>query len=51
MAMVHQFPHEGLAKEREYNEVVLKSRLRNAMAILNPGVQVDAQEEAMKKVL
>ena len=43
--------HEGLAKEREYNEVVLKSRLRNAMTKLNPGVQVDAQEEAMKKVL
>ena len=42
---------EGLAKEREYDEVVLKSRLRNAMAKLNPGVPADAQEEAMKKVL
>ena len=51
MSMVHQFPHEGLAKEREYDEVVLKSRLRNAMAKLNPGVPADAQEEAMKKVL
>ena len=44
MSMVHPLPHEGLAKEREYNEVVLKSRLRNAMAKLNPGVQADAQE-------
>ena len=51
MSMVQPFPHEGLAKERDYNEVVLKSRLRNAMAKLNPGVPADAQEEAMKKVL
>ena len=42
---------EGFAKEMEYDEVVLKSRLRNAMAKLNPGVPVDAQEDAMKKVL
>ena len=42
---------EGLAKEREYDELVLKSRLRNTMAKLNPGVLEDAQEEAMKKVL
>ena len=49
--MVHPFPHEGFAKDREYDEVVLKSWLRNAMAKLNPGVPADAQEEAMKKVL
>ena len=51
MSMVQPFPPEGLAKEREYDELVLKSRLRNAMAKLNPGVPADAQEEAMKKVL
>ena len=43
--------HEGLAKGREYDEVVLKSRLRNDMAKLNLGVPADAQEGAMKKVL
>ena len=42
---------EGLVKEREYDEVVLKLWLRNAMAKLNPGVQADAQEKAMEKVL
>ena len=42
---------EGFTKEREYDEVVLKARLRNAMAKLNPGVPADAQEEAMKEVL
>ena len=42
---------EGIAQEREYNEVVLKSRLSNAIAKLNTTVPAEAQEEALKKVL
>lgn len=42
---------DGLAKEREYDEVVLKTRLYNAIARLNPNVPRDAQDEAIKKVL
>ena len=42
---------EGTAQEREYNEVVLKNRLHNAISKLNPNVPYEAQEEAVKKVL
>lgn len=42
---------EGTAQEREYNEVVLKNRLLNAISKLNPNVPFEAQEEAVKKVL
>jgi type I restriction enzyme R subunit len=42
---------DGEAREREYDEVVLKDRLRMAIARLNPGVPAEAQEEALKKVL
>lgn len=42
---------EGIAQEREYDEVVLKSRLLNAIAKLNTTVPAEAQEEALKKVL
>lgn len=42
---------EGIAQEREYDEVVLKSRLNNAIAKLNTTVPAEAQEEALKKVL
>ena len=42
---------EGNAQEREYDEVVLKSRLLNAIAKLNTTVPAEAQEEALKKVL
>jgi type I restriction enzyme R subunit len=42
---------EGIAQEREYDEVVLKSRLINAIAKLNTTVPSEAQEEALKKVL
>jgi type I restriction enzyme R subunit len=42
---------EGTAQEREYNEVVLKNRLHNAITKLNPDVPYEAQEEAVKKVL
>ena len=42
---------EGTAQEREYNEVVLKNRLHNAISKLNPDVPYEAQEEAVKKVL
>jgi type I restriction enzyme R subunit len=42
---------EGLYKEREYNEVVLKNRLQEAIAKINPKVPYEAQEEALRKVL
>ena len=42
---------EGLFQERDYSEVVLKSRLQKAIALLNPTIPVDAQEEALRKVL
>jgi type I restriction enzyme R subunit len=42
---------EGIAQEREYDEVVLKHRLRTAIAKQNPTVPADAQEDALKKLL
>ncbi len=42
---------DGINQEREYSEVVLKQRLQNAIALLNPTIPADAQEEALKKVL
>ena len=42
---------DGIAQEREYDEVVLKFRLSNAIAKLNTNVPAEAQEEALKKVL
>lgn len=42
---------DGLFQEREYHEVVLKSRLQKAIAQLNPTIPADAQEEAFRKVL
>ncbi len=42
---------EGIAQEREYDEVVLKSRLSNAIAKLNTTAPAEAQEEALKKLL
>lgn len=43
---------EGLFCEREnYSQIVLVSRLRNAIAKINPKIPVDAQEAAIQKVL
>ena len=42
---------EGLFQEREYHEVVLKNRLQQAIAKLNPSIPSEAQEEALRKVL
>lgn len=42
---------EGIAQEREYDEVVLKTRLSNAISKLNNDVPQEAQEEALKKIL
>jgi len=42
---------EGIFQEREFNEVVLKQRLEQAIHKLNPNVPVEAKEEALKKVL
>lgn len=41
----------GLAPEREYHEVVLKARLEQAIAAINPKVPLEAREEALRKVL
>ncbi|HLO46005.1 MAG TPA: type I restriction endonuclease subunit R [Leadbetterella sp.] len=42
---------DGIMAEREYNEVVLKSRLQEAIAKFNPTIPYEAQEEALRKVL
>lgn len=42
---------EGDSKEREYTEVVLQQRLKNAIDKLNPEIPADAREEAFKKAL
>jgi type I restriction enzyme R subunit len=42
---------EGARKEREYSEVVLQGRLRDAIDRLNPAIPADAREEAAKKAL
>ncbi len=42
---------DGDQQEREFNEVVLRQRLQNAIATINPNVPAEAQEEALRKVL
>lgn len=41
---------EGIAQEREFNEVVLKQRLELAINAFNPEVPSEAKEEALRKV-
>jgi type I restriction enzyme R subunit len=42
---------DGEHPERQYNEVVLVTRLRDAIDKLNPSITQDAKEDALKKVL
>ena len=42
---------DGEHPERQYNEVVLVTRLSNAIDKLNPTLSQDAKEDALKKVL
>lgn len=42
---------DGGHPERQYNEVVLTTRLRDAIDKLNPSLSQDAKEDALKKVL
>lgn len=42
---------DGEHPERQYNEVVLQNRLRDAIDKLNPSITQDAKEDALKKVL
>jgi type I restriction enzyme R subunit len=42
---------EGEHPERQYNEVVLTTRLRDAIDKLNPNLSQEAKEDALKKVL
>lgn len=42
---------DGEHPERQYNEVVLTTRLRDAIDKLNPTLSQDAKEDALKKVL
>jgi type I restriction enzyme R subunit len=42
---------DGEHPERQYNEVVLTNRLRDAIDKLNPTIPYEAREEALKKVL
>ena len=42
---------EGATKERDYTEVVLQARLRNAINKINPAIPAGAREDAFKKVM
>ncbi len=42
---------DGMFVERQYNEVILANRLKEAIYRLNPNIPDDAKEEALKKVL
>jgi type I restriction enzyme, R subunit len=42
---------DGEQPERQYNEVVLVTRLRDAIDKINPSLSQDAKEDALKKVL
>ncbi|MEQ9167451.1 MAG: type I restriction endonuclease subunit R [Fulvivirga sp.] len=42
---------DGDHPERQYNEVVMTTRLRDAIDKLNPSISQDAKEDALKKVL
>jgi type I restriction enzyme, R subunit len=42
---------DGEHPERQYSEVVLKIRLRDAIDKLNPSLKQDAKDDALKKVL
>jgi type I restriction enzyme, R subunit len=42
---------DGAHPERRYNEVVLTTRLRDAIDKLNPNLSQEAKEDALKKVL
>ncbi|MBX9783400.1 MAG: type I restriction endonuclease subunit R [Chitinophagaceae bacterium] len=42
---------EGDKKERDYSEVVLHKRLRNAIDEINPTIPKEAREEAFKKAM
>jgi type I restriction enzyme R subunit len=42
---------DGEYPERQYNEVILVSRLREAIERLNPNIPYEAKEDALKKVL
>ena len=42
---------DGASQEREFDEVVLKGRLEDAIRTINPNVPSEASEEAIKKVL
>jgi type I restriction enzyme R subunit len=42
---------DGIHPERQYSEVVLVTRLRDAIDKLNPFISADAREDALKKIL
>lgn len=42
---------EGMSQERNFDEVVLKQRLRDAIKKINPNVPIEAQADAIKKLL
>jgi type I restriction enzyme R subunit len=44
-------PNEIAVERGSFADVLLETRLRNAIARLNPGIPSDSQEEALRKVL
>jgi len=42
---------EGISQERQFDEVILKQRLRDAIKKINPNVPNESQDDAIKKLL
>jgi type I restriction enzyme R subunit len=42
---------EGVVEEREFKDVVLSQRLKNAIATINPAVSQEAREEAFRRII
>lgn len=51
LGYVYLSPEEQETEREDLSEVVLKNRLRQAIARLNPDIPTDAQEDAFKQVL
>src|SRR5690554_6911671 len=44
-------PDSASAERQTFEEVILKERLRTAVRRINPGIPMDAQEDAIKQIL
>lgn len=44
-------PEAELAERESYEDIILVQRLRKAIAVINPGIPADAQEQAVQHIL